>query len=235
MSYYAQNPGYGAGRQQSAGYTAQHSQHQSQHQAHHQGSYGGSRDRRGGADPYSHGTGGPPGYDPQLWTWFTSVDTDRSGNISVNELQTALVNGNWTHFDLDTIKMLMGTFDTDRTGTINFYEFAGLWKYIADWQNVFKHFDRDASGTIESRELAEAFRSFGYDLSPQMINLIERKYSAAAPSAYGPPPGITFDRFVRACVTVKQLTEAFQKHDRDRNGWATLNYQDFMTIVLEAP
>ena len=58
-------------------------------------------------------------------------------------------------------------------------EFAGLWKYIADWQNVFKHFDRDASGTIESRELAEAMRSFGYDLSPQMINLIERKYCAS--------------------------------------------------------
>lgn len=27
---------------------------------------------------------------------------------------------------------------------------------------------------------------------------------------YGPPPGITFDRFVRACVAVKTLTEAFQ-------------------------
>ena len=27
---------------------------------------------------------------------------------------------------------------------------------------------------------------------------------------YGPPPGITFDRFVRACVVVKTLTEAFQ-------------------------
>ena len=30
-------------------------------------------------------------------------------------------------------------------------------------------------------------------------------------SGYGPPPGITFDRFVRACVTVKTLTEAFQR------------------------
>lgn len=34
--------------------------------------------------------------------------------------------------------------------------------------------------------------------------------SGPATSGYGPPPGITFDRFVRACVVVKTLTEAFQ-------------------------
>ena len=34
-----------------------------------------------------------PGTDPQLWQYFTSVDTDRSGSIDVTELQSALVNG----------------------------------------------------------------------------------------------------------------------------------------------
>ena len=134
--------------------------------------------------------------------------------------------------------------DVDRSGTINFNgtchtllisinliritEFAGLWKYISDWQNVFRHFDQDRSGSIEGRELADALRSFGYTLSPHLLSLIERKYggssfvsarfkhtkdtSASAPSTgYGPPPGITFDRFVRACVVVKTLTESFQR------------------------
>jgi len=55
-------------------------------------------------------------------------------------------------------------------------EFAGLWKYISDWQNVFRHFDRDRSGSIEGRELAEALRSFGYSLSPGLLTLIEQKY-----------------------------------------------------------
>jgi hypothetical protein len=35
----------------------------------------------------------PHNADPQLWQWFTAVDTDRSGSISVAELQAALVNG----------------------------------------------------------------------------------------------------------------------------------------------
>lgn len=37
--------------------------------------------------------GPPAGADPQLWQWFTAVDTDRSGAISVTELQAALING----------------------------------------------------------------------------------------------------------------------------------------------
>ncbi|EMD38496.1 hypothetical protein CERSUDRAFT_82768 [Gelatoporia subvermispora B] len=179
--------------------------------------------------------GPPPGADPQLWQWFSAVDADRSGQITVNELQSALVNGNWTKFDLDTVKMLMNIFDTDRSGAIGFNEFAGLWKYIQDWQNVFKHFDRDRSGSIDGRELAEALRSFGYNLSPAILTLVEQKYASGPSPGYGPPPGITFDRFVRACVVVKSLTEAFQQCDGDRDGWIQLNYEDFMKIFLSAP
>lgn len=183
---------------------------------------------------YHHGNGPPPGIDPQLWQWFSAVDSDRSGSISVTELQTALVNGNWTRFDLDTVKMLMGIFDTDKTGTIDFTEFTGLWKYIADWQDLFQYFDRDHSGSIEGKELAEALRSFGYRLSPALLTLIELKYASGPSSGCGPPPGITFDRFVRACVVVKTLTEAFQRADRG-DGWVQLNYEQFMRIVLSAP
>ncbi|KAF8184889.1 EF-hand [Mycena galopus ATCC 62051] len=177
----------------------------------------------------------PPAADAQLYQYFSAVDQDRSGSISVPELQSALVNGNWTRFDLDTVKMLMGIFDTDRSGTIDFKEFVGLWKYISDWQNVFRHFDADGSGSIEGRELAEAMRSFGYNLSPAILTLVERKYASAPVAGYGPPPGITFDRFVRACVVVKTLTESFQRSDTDRDGWVQLSYEQFMSMTLSAP
>ncbi|KAG1819566.1 uncharacterized protein BJ212DRAFT_1341646 [Suillus subaureus] len=173
--------------------------------------------------PYSHQQGPPAGSDPQLWQWFCAVDTDRSGALSVTELQAALVN----EFDLDTVKMLMNIFDTDRSGTIGFNEFAGLWKYIAEWQRVFKHFDRDHSGSIEGRELAEALRSFGYNLSPPLLQALEIRYASGAPSAYGPPP--------EHCVTVKTLTETFQRADHDNDGWIQLNYEEFLKISLSAP
>ena len=92
--------------------------------------------------------------------------------------------------------------------------------------------------------------------------------TTAAPGMPGfggrPPPagqaaGITFDRFVRACVVIKQLSEAFQKIDTDRvslsersiltsdsqltissyyriqDGWIQINYDQFMFTVLSAP
>ena len=46
-----------------------------------------------GGRAYQPQYGLPAGTDPQLWQYFTSVDSDRSGSIDVNELQSALVNG----------------------------------------------------------------------------------------------------------------------------------------------
>ncbi len=46
-----------------------------------------------GSHPYQPQYGAPPDTDSQLWQFFTSVDTDRSGSIDVTELQNALVNG----------------------------------------------------------------------------------------------------------------------------------------------
>ncbi|KAI0301717.1 EF-hand [Multifurca ochricompacta] len=194
-------------------------------------SYGGQY-----APPGYHGAGGfaprhdpPLGADPQLWQWFVAVDRDRSGHISVVELQRALINGDWSQFDLDTVKLLMNIFDTDRSGTIGFNEFSGLWKYIKDWQSVFHHFDRDRSGSIDGQEFQEALHQFGYRLSPQLLNLLQRKYGSTG------HPGITFDRFVRACVVVKQITESFAALDTDRDGWVQVNYDQFMETVLTLP
>ncbi|EJD47027.1 EF-hand [Auricularia subglabra TFB-10046 SS5] len=172
----------------------------------------------------------------RLWQWFNAVDTDRSNHISATELQQALVNGDWSlGHEQDTVKLLMSIFDVDRSGTVTFNEFAGLWKYIKDWQNVFRHFDRDGSGSIDGAELAAALGQFGFNLSPQTLALVERKYATAPTGQYGPPPGITFDRFVRCCVVIKQLTESFQRLDTNRTGWVQINYDQFMQTVLAAP
>ncbi|KAG1879295.1 hypothetical protein C8R48DRAFT_647521 [Suillus tomentosus] len=232
MSYYTPNPPNAYGSNPPSNYTSNPP-----------GAYASNIGRYPNSQPrqYVQHQGLPAGADPQLWQWFCAVDTDRSGALSVTELQDALVNGKWhsnlahDEFDLDTVKMLMNIFDTDRSGTIGFNEFAGLWKYIAEWQRVFKHFDRDHSGSIDGRELAEALRNFGYNLSPPLLRALEIRYASGAASAYGPPPGITFDRFVRACVTVKTLTETFQREDRDNDGWIQLNYEDFLKISLSAP
>ncbi|KTF96649.1 hypothetical protein cypCar_00012410 [Cyprinus carpio] len=74
------------------------------------------------------------------------VDKDRSGAISDTELQQALSNA---------------MFDRENKGGVTFNEFAGVWKYITDWQNIFRTYDRDNSGLIDKNELKQALTGFG--------------------------------------------------------------------------
>ena len=58
---------------------------------------------------YPGGFGGPPpGADPTLWNWFVTVDRDKSGQITADELQQALLNGNWSHFNSETCRLMIG-------------------------------------------------------------------------------------------------------------------------------
>ncbi|KAG0152039.1 hypothetical protein CROQUDRAFT_650642 [Cronartium quercuum f. sp. fusiforme G11] len=254
-----QNSGYGGGGGGGGGYGPPPGAPPSGNNAYGPSSGGGYGPPPGAPPAGAYGSHGPPPpsnqsrpgtlhrprpptqvIDPQLRTWFAAVDRDNSGNISPVELQQALVNGDWSPFDLDTVKMLMNIFDTDRSGTIGFEEFAGLWKYIKDWQGVFRHFDSDRSGTIAGPELRNALDQFGFRLPPHLLQLLERKYVMNKDQGVGSLPsrnnregGITFDRFVRCCVVVKALTESFQRADTDQDGWLQLSYEQFMQMALE--
>lgn len=54
------------------------------------------------------GWGGQPAVSPEVQQWFMSVDRDRSGRISALELQQALVNANWSHFNAETCRLMIG-------------------------------------------------------------------------------------------------------------------------------
>ncbi|KAI8506566.1 Pho85/PhoA-like cyclin-dependent kinase pef1, partial [Branchiostoma belcheri] len=194
--------------------------------------------------------GPPPGVDPTLWGWFQTVDQDRSGSINATELRQALVNGNWSHFNPETCRLLIGMFDQNKDGTINIQEFAALWKYINDWKGCFDRFDTDRSGNIDAQELNNAFRTFGYSLV----------YSERAPGSQKVGPSgadrssqgsrnvgidvasfcgmivtkfdrssnrtINFDDFIQVCVMLKALTDKFQQKDVHRRGVIRINYEE---------
>ncbi|KAN0091342.1 programmed cell death protein 6 [Tylopilus felleus] len=124
----------------------------------------------------------------------------------------------------------MQLFDTEQRGTIGFKQW-----YIKDWQNLFRHFDWDRSGTIDASELRDALAQFGYCLTLHLIELIEHKYASPVTYTGRLLWGITFDQFVRACVVVKQITELFKRHDTNSDGWISIDYGGFMEIVLSLP
>ncbi|KAJ1752015.1 DNA primase subunit pri2, partial [Coemansia sp. RSA 1821] len=205
-----------------------------------QGNYGGGY---GGGAGYGGGYGGNP-YGPpgggggefqQLQYWFRAVDTDGSGQLDANELRQALVNGDWSQFSMDTVRLMIKMFDRDGNGTIGFDEFVGLWHYIEEWKKCFRRFDADNSGNIDGKELSDALHAFGFRVSPQVIQALLRKYDIQAgrvKSAAKDRGAITFDNFINSCVTIRSLTDSFRRLDDDQDGWANINYDTFLQLVI---
>lgn len=50
----------------------------------------------------------PPNFKPNLSQIFQSVDKDRSGRISADELQRALSNGTYLPFNPETCRLMIG-------------------------------------------------------------------------------------------------------------------------------
>lgn len=162
-----------------------------------------------------------------LWRIYLQVDKNRTGQLSEAELQRALVNGDYTAFDPHTVKMMIRMFDTDRSGTINFDEFCGLWGFLAAWRGLFDRFDVDRSGNISLREFEDALVAFGYRLSPQFVQLLFSTYAKSHSRGRGDDGErekvLSFDLFVQACISLKRMTDVFKKYDTDRDGYITLS------------
>ena len=79
---------------------------------------------------------------------------------------------------------MIGMFDSDRTGTINFQEFGSLWKYVNDWQTTFRSYDKDNSGSIDKLELKTGSLYSPSIIFPNLSHL----YISLIPSIPPPPP-----------------------------------------------
>lgn len=166
------------------------------------------------------------GRDPALLPLFKAVDKDGSGTLTEKELRAALVNGDWTSFDPHTVRMMIRMFDSDRSGTINFDEFCGLWGFLAAWRSLFDRFDVDKSGSISIDEYTNALTAFGYRLSPKFVDTLFATYDKRNDGA------ISFDLFVQSCISLKRMTDVFKKYDDDRDGYITLSFEDFLTEII---
>lgn len=178
------------------------------------------------ASPLTGAEGGE-GTDPTLLPLFRAVDKAGTGQLSEKELSAALVNGDWTAFDVQTVRMMIRMFDSDRNGTIGFDEFCGLWSFLASWRTLFDRFDVDKSGNICLSEFTDALIAFRYRLSPQFVELLFRTYDKRNEGV------MSFDLFVQACISLKRMTEVFKKYDDDRDGFITLSFEDFLSEILK--
>ena len=46
------------------------------------------------------------------------------------------------------------------------------------WESAFRRFDKNHNNSIDEDELQQALEQYGYKLSPQLQDLLKRKYGA---------------------------------------------------------
>uniref|UniRef100_A0A7S0RNC7 Calcium-dependent protein kinase n=1 Tax=Chlamydomonas leiostraca TaxID=1034604 RepID=A0A7S0RNC7_9CHLO len=100
---------------------------------------------------------------------FKSIDEDKSGTISVEEMRKAL--SQWGHkIGEAELQALISIADVDGDGLIDYNEFVASTMHLSKLekeevlQKTFMQLDRDGSGTISIDELSAALRQFGvYD------------------------------------------------------------------------
>ncbi|XP_049586009.1 sorcin isoform X1 [Syngnathus scovelli] len=162
-----------------------------------------------------------------LYGYFAAV-AGHDGQISADELQRCLtqsgISGNYQPFNIDTCRLMINMLDRDMSGTMGFNEFKDLWQALNAWKNIFMSFDRDRSGMVEGQEMQQAIKSLGYNLSPNGMNMIMKRY--------GINGRIPFDDFVSCCVRLRGLTDHFRRRDTSQNGSANFQYDDFIQVTM---
>jgi len=158
----------------------------------------------------------------ELQQWFQSVDRDRSGTITANEL--AMITFNGAPLGIQVAFKMMQVFDRDRSGNISFHEYAALHKFLLSLQNAFFAGDSDRSGRLDCREIHTALGVAGFQLSFQTVQAL---YSHYDKTGYG----IMFSDFLMLCSTVAMGRSLFEQRDPRRSGQLTLSLDQLLEIV----
>ncbi|KAL0268663.1 UNVERIFIED_CONTAM: hypothetical protein PYX00_010509 [Menopon gallinae] len=169
---------------------------------------------------------GATGVEPEVQQWFNAVDVDRSGKITPKELQNALVNAQGKNFNMTVCDLLIALFSKDHSGTVNVQEFQHLYKFVNQWLQTFRQYDRDQSGLIEEEEVALAFQQMGYRFSQQFIKFLIARADKATKKR------MSVDQFILVCIQIQRFTESFRAKDHELKGVITITFEEFLEVAL---
>ncbi|XP_067336467.1 calpain-3 isoform X2 [Channa argus] len=171
--------------------------------------------------------------DQQFRTIFQEIAGDEM-EISANELKNVLNRVITKHKDLNTegfslesCRSMIALMDMDGTGRLNLQEFRHLWNKIKQWQGIFKHYNFDQSGSINSYEMRNAVNDAGFRLNNQLYDIITMRYA-------NENMNIDFDSFISCLVRLEAMFRAFQAFDQDGDGMIRLSVLEWLQLTMYA-
>jgi len=160
----------------------------------------------------------------EIQSWFASIDLDRSGSITANEIAAITFNG--VPLGLEVASKLVQVFDRDRSGNVSFHEYASMHKFLSTLQAAFFAADQDRSGRIDAREIYNALARCGFTASFPSIQALMYKYDK---TGYG----LMFQDFLKVCSTIAQTRSLFQWKDPQRTGQISVTQDQLIELVAQ--
>eukprot|EP00062_Callorhinchus_milii_P024207 gi/632983877/ref/XP_007908864.1/ PREDICTED: calpain-3 isoform X8 [Callorhinchus milii] len=130
-------------------------------------------------------------------------------------------------FTLESCRSMVALMDTDGTGKLNLMEFQHLWNKIKQWQGIFREYDNDKTGTINSYEMRTAVNAAGFHLNNQLYQIISMRYADE-------DMNLSFDSFICCLVRLEGMFRAFQAFDKDGDGIIKLSVLEWLQLTMYA-
>ncbi|XP_076155581.1 calpain-3 isoform X1 [Alosa pseudoharengus] len=180
--------------------------------------------------------------DVSTWKPVSAGGTVSEMEISANELKNVLnrvvskhKEMNTEGFSLESCRSMIALMDMDGTGRLNLQEFRHLWNKIKQWQGIFKHYDSEQTGSVNSYEMRNAVNDAvirfvshsGFRLNNQLYDIITMRYA-------NENMNIDFDSFVSCLVRLEGMFRAFQAFDQDGDGTIRLSVLEWLQLTMYA-
>ncbi|XP_048456114.1 calpain-3 [Rhincodon typus] len=130
-------------------------------------------------------------------------------------------------FGLESCRSMVALMDTDGSGKLNLMEFKQLWNKIKKWQAIFKEYDKDNSGMINSYEMRSAVNDAGFRLNSQLYEIISMRYA-------NEDMNLDFDSFICCLVRLEGMFRTFHAFDKDGDGIIKLSILEWLQLTLYA-
>lgn len=164
-----------------------------------------------------------------LTQWFNAVDLQRSGRISVPELQTALSKGG-LNYSMRMVASLMRVHDGDGSQTLEFQEFCELHKDLQRMQQIFSENDVAQTGKLALPQVITALGRLDFTLDLQPDGAF---YKLIKSYDFSPDHLISLDIFIAMCVQLRNAQKMFNLFDSARRGHITLDWNQYVWSLAQ--
>ncbi|KAL8619657.1 hypothetical protein ACOMHN_019712 [Nucella lapillus] len=128
-------------------------------------------------------------------------------------------------FTIDATRSMVAMHDGDLSGKLGYDEFKDLWEDLRRWKGVFKEYDHDQSGNLNSFELRSSLNSVGFRLSNRTLQSLVMRFSNQEGK-------VDFGDFIVCAVRLKTMLTSFRGLDPDNQGFAPYDTESFIQTTM---